>query len=262
MTDSAHQVHGVIDGYIEKARERKLKHGVQSSPGINSQRYVVLDELVSVLECTKEIRSQIINIFLPARDATGIALSGVMFLVARHLYVWQKMRAEVLSIETPLTFEAPKSLQYMRYVLNESFRLLMPANRNIRLCLQDCILPTGGGPQGKSPIFIPCGTQVVVNHGAMQRDKDIWGEDANDFRPQPWEDMKLGWHYLPFSGRPRVCPGQQLALTESAYVLARLLQTLRALRTEPEMHYIEESRLTIESRNGVRVAFHTIETED
>ena len=133
----------------------------------------------------------------------------------------------------------------------------MPANRNMRICLKDCILPTGGGLDGKAPIFVSRGTQVSVNFGATQRDKDIWGEDANEFRPERWEHMKLGWHYTPFSGGPRICPGQQLALTESAYVLARLLQTFESIENkDPEFAYIEQSRLTVESRNGVKVAFH------
>ncbi|KAL8835314.1 MAG: hypothetical protein Q9170_003369 [Blastenia crenularia] len=256
------RVHDVIDGYIDKAQARKVKLGTQPSPNSAPQRYVVLDELVSVLQSTQEIRSQIINIFLPARDATGIALSGVLFLMARHPRVWRKLRAEVLLIgDNPLTFEVLKSLQYMKYVLNESFRLLMPANHNIRVCLRECVLPAGGGPQGNSPIFIPQGTQVVVNFGAMQRDKDIWGEDANEFHPERWQDMKLGWHYIPFSGGPRVCPGQQLAFTESSYVLARLLQTFESIENrDPEIAYIEERRLTIESRNGVRIAFQSDRT--
>lgn len=135
----------------------------------------------------------------------------------------------------------------------------MPANRNMRLCLQDCILPTGGGPDGKAPIFVPQGTQISVNFGAMQRDQDIWGEDADQFRPERWENMKLGWHYIPFSGGPRICPGQQMALAESAYVLAKLLQKFESIENrDPEIDYVEQSRLTTESRNGVKVAFNVV----
>ncbi len=37
-------------------------------------------------------------------------------------------------------------------------------------------------------------------------------------------------------------------------MLARLLQTVE--NRDPEMAFIEQSRLTMESRNGVKVAFH------
>ncbi len=59
----------------------------------------------------------------------------------------------------------PKSL----LIHNLGFRLLMPADRNMRLYLKDCVISTGCGPQGKAPVFVPRGTQVSVNFGAMQR---------------------------------------------------------------------------------------------
>jgi len=134
------------------------------------------------------------------------------------------------------------------------FRLITPAHRNLRLCLQDSILPSGGGLDGTAPIFVPQGTQVTVNFGAMHRDQDIWGADANDFRPERWEGFEPGWHYIPFSAGPRICPGQQLTITETAYVLVRLLREFRDIENrDPEMAFVEESRLTVESRNGVLV---------
>jgi hypothetical protein len=33
----------------------------------------------------------------------------------------------------------------------------------------------------------------------MQRRKDIWGEDADNFKPERWENRKVGWEYLPVS---------------------------------------------------------------
>ena len=151
------------------------------------------------------------------------------------------------------------------YVLQNlylGFRLITPASSNMRLCRRDCILPSGGGPDGRAPIFVPQGAQVTVNFGAMHRDKDIWGEDAEEFRPERWDGFEPGWHYIPFSGGPRICPGQQLALTETAYVLIRLLQEFRDIENrDPEMAFIEESRLTVESRNGVMVGLIPAEKE-
>ena len=131
----------------------------------------------------------------------------------------------------------------------------MPASQNIRLCLKDCVLPSGGGLAGTQPIFVPQGTQVRVNFGALQRDKDIWGDDADEFRPERWEGMKIGWHYIPFFEDPRICPGQQIALAESAYVLAKLMQRFKTIENrDPEISFVEESRLITESRNGVKIA--------
>ena len=67
----------------------------------------------------------------------------------------------------------------------------------------------------------------------MHRRKDLYGEDAEKFRPERWEEPGLpldedsinaAWGYLPFNGGPRVCLGQEFGLTEASYTTVRLLQ--------------------------------------
>lgn len=60
----------------------------------------------------------------------------------------------------------------------------------------------------------------------MHRRKDIWGSDAEVFKPERWETRRPGWDYLPFNGGPRICIGQQFALTEVGYVVIRLMQRI------------------------------------
>lgn len=68
----------------------------------------------------------------------------------------------------------------------------------------------------------------------MHRRKDLYGDDAEDFRPERWdsEDFSLknhtvhtSWGYLPFNGGPRVCLGQDFGLMEASYATVRILQT-------------------------------------
>lgn len=72
-------------------------------------------------------------------------------------------------------------------------------------------LPTGRGPDGKSPILVRRGEAVGYCVYAMHRRKDIYGPDAEQFRPERWEEENLqniGWAYLPFNGGPRICLGR------------------------------------------------------
>ena len=67
--------------------------------------------------------------------------------------------------------------------------------------------------------------------------------------------MKPGWNYLPFGGGPRACPGQNLALTEVAYVLSRMAQEFEEIECRDEVAaYIEKLQLTTTSRNGAKIA--------
>lgn len=70
----------------------------------------------------------------------------------------------------------------------------------------------------------------------MHRRKDLYGSDADEFRPERWEDgdgklgKTIGYGYLPFNGGPRVCLGQELALLEAGYVVVRLVQRFGEFR--------------------------------
>ncbi|KAK3044892.1 hypothetical protein LTS18_015124 [Coniosporium uncinatum] len=95
---------------------------------------------------------------------------------------------------------------------------------NGRRAAKDTSIPLGGGPDGQSPVFIGKGTEVGYSVHIMHRRKDLWGEDAEEFKPARWSGRRVGWEYLPFNGGPRICLGQQFALTELSYVIVRMLQ--------------------------------------
>lgn len=110
---------------------------------------------------------------------------------------------------------------------NIVLRLYPSVPLNIRTAVRRTVLPTGGGPEGNSPIFISAGQSVGYCVYAMHRRKDIYGPDADLFRPERWEGDQLrnvGFGYLPFNGGPRICLGQDFALTEAAYTVARIIQ--------------------------------------
>ena len=85
---------------------------------------------------------------------------------------------------------------------------------------------------GTDPVLVRKGEAVGYCVYAMHRRKDIYGPDADQFRPERWENDALKdvqWGYLPFNGGPRVCLGQEFALLEAGYTVARLLQTFEVI---------------------------------
>ena len=67
-----------------------------------------------------DLRHQIIQVFMPAHESTGVLLGEVFYLLARHPKVWGKLRQEVLEQcpEEP-TYETLKNMQYLRNIINE-----------------------------------------------------------------------------------------------------------------------------------------------
>ena len=140
---------------------------------------------------------------------------------------------------------------------------------NTRTAAKTTVLPTGGGPDRKAPVLIPKGSAVAYSVYTLHRRPDLYGMDAEMFRPERWdEDMPLNhdptnqkWGYLPFSGGPRVCLGCKwltaeytsptttasktdyaslvdFALTEAAYTIVRILQRYPTIKL-PEGETVE-----------------------
>lgn len=125
-------------------------------------------------------------------------------MLSKRPDVWARLREEVdkLDGETP-TYEQVKEFRYLRAVLNESLRLHPIVPTNSREAVVDTTLPVGGGPDGTSPIFIRKGQTVTWSLYVMQRRKDYYGEDADEFKPERWlgeKGLRPGWEYLPFNG--------------------------------------------------------------
>ena len=72
----------------------------------------------------------------------------------------------------------------------------------------------------------------------MHRRTDLYGPDANEFRPEIWEGSdllhRIGWGYMPFHSGPRICLGQESALIEANYGIVRVVQAFPGLRLPPD----------------------------
>jgi cytochrome P450 len=123
------------------------------------------------------------------------------------------------------------------------------------MAIVDTTLPVGGGPTGKSPIFVPTGTNIAFHVTALHRRKDLWGEDAEDFRPERWEKIQGqgAWIYQPFGGGPRNCPGQHLSLAEAAYTTTRIVQEFTVVSSRDDEPWTELIALTCTNANGAKV---------
>lgn len=64
---------------------------------------------------------------------------------------------------------------------------------NARAAMVDTVLPLGGGEDGKSPLFVPKGQVVQWSLYTIHRRKDIYGEDADEFKPERWATLRPGW---------------------------------------------------------------------
>lgn len=256
------KVHAFVDKHVQRALAKQRGEEKTSD---KHNRYVVLEEMAKITQDPYDLRMQILNVFFPARDTAAIAFADCIFELARHPVEWEHLRTEILAIDPQqhLTYEFVRSLKVTKAIINETLRLHPAASRIGRISLKDTVLPKGGGHKGQSPIFVPKGQIVEMDLYSVQRDPTIWGSDADEFRPSRWNEgrplWESKWQYEPFLGGIRMCPAQNLVLTQLAYLLIRFAQEFKSLENKDEVdEYIEVITMTVESKNGVKVALrHT-----
>jgi len=94
------------------------------------------------------------------------------------------------------------------------------------------------------------GFMIWVNHVAIHRNRDLWGSDVNDFKPERFLSSKTeaatsktkdAWR--PFEKGPRACIGQELALTETKIILALTLRRFKIHTAYADMEKVANDGL-------------------
>jgi len=163
----------------------------------------------------------------------------VIYFLALHPDVCLRLREEVLDTFGPAgapTYEHLKKMQYLHAVLKETLRLFTSAPLIGRTSIDEpLVIPS------TSKLYLPPKTQIMMSSLLAHKRQDLWGPDAEAFRPERWFDPALldkvtrtPFMYSPFYGGPRACLGQEFALNQAGYFIVRLLQRFQAFRLAPE----------------------------
>jgi len=200
-----------VDYYVKLALQKSSVEK-KAEEGHKKEHYVFLDALAEQTRDPVELRAQMLNILLAGRDTTSSLLSWLFHQLLRHPEVFAKLRQTILdtfgTYDNPheISFATLKGCQYLQCCLNETLRLWSVVPGNGRRSNKATTLPTGGGPDGKSPVFIPPETQVEYSIHVMHRRKDLWGEDADEFKPERFQGRKSGWEFLPVRQQTHTFP--------------------------------------------------------
>ncbi|KAK3306759.1 cytochrome P450 [Chaetomium strumarium] len=204
----------------------------------------------------------LINV-LAGADTTAITLRAVLYFTLKHREtVYRRLAAEVRAAAAaaatarfdsarPAPYAAARQMPYLEAVVREAMRC-HPA---VAMLLERYV-PEGGLalPDGSS--CVPAGTAVGMNAYVVQRNRAVWGPDADDFHPERWlraDDGETEAQYrvrlqkmnaadLTFGGGSRVCIGRHLALVEVYKLVATLLNRYDMELAHPEREWTVTNR--------------------
>lgn len=170
----------------------------------------------------RQLRDELVTMFLAGHETTSIALTSTLYLLGSHPELAARARAEldeVLGERAAGADDLPR-LRLLDAILRESMRLYPPAWMVGREALRD--LEIGGAR-------IPAGAQLLLSQWVVHRDAR-WFDAPEEFRPDRWLDGRAAslhrYAYFPFGGGPRVCIGNHFAMLEAVLILATLLQRI------------------------------------
>ncbi|XP_061997034.1 cytochrome P450 704C1-like [Rosa rugosa] len=224
----------VVDQFVYKLINSKIE--TFQNPEVNlllKKRDLVSRRLELKDTDPKYLRDIVLCVTVAGQDTTASSLSWFVYMMCKHLHIQEKIAQEVREVinlkdnvsvdelAASLDQEALNKMQYLHAALSETIRLYPSVPMNTRMCFSDDTWPDG--------FSVKKGDMVVYQPYAMGRMKSVWGDDAEEFRPERWLDEnglfqdESPYKFIAFSAGPRICLGKEHAYTQMKIFSAMLL---------------------------------------
>ena len=135
------------------------------------------------------VQTMAVSMAFAGSETTGISLSAVFYFLLKHPKALARLRAEIdqagrdgafADSETGLvTWHESQRLPYLDACIKEAFRLHPAAGLPL-----ERVVPEGGAEIAGH--FVPGGTIVGCSAWLIHMNKGVFGEDAEDYRPERW----------------------------------------------------------------------------
>ncbi|KJZ79690.1 Benzoate 4-monooxygenase [Hirsutella minnesotensis 3608] len=169
----------------------------------------------------EELTAEALTHVIAGSDTTSNSSCALMYYLARNSAALSKLQQELdkvipEGVEVP-TYEMVREVDYLDWAINEALRL--HSTSGIGLPRE---VPPGSPGVTILGQYYPPGTILSVPTYTIHHSKEIWGEDADDFKPERWEvaTPRQKTAFIPFSHGPRSCVGRNVAELEMKLIAA------------------------------------------
>ncbi|WJX92853.1 hypothetical protein P8452_74439 [Trifolium repens] len=223
-----------VNGVIKTKKEKlELQQDSNVKEDILS-RFLMESKKGQTTITDKYLRDIIFNFMIAGKDTTANTLSWFFYMLCKNPLVEDKIVQEIKDVTCSheselnnidefvanLTDVILDKMHYLHAALTETLRLYPVVPVNGRIADAPDVLPDGHK--------IEKGDGVYYLSYAMGRMPSIWGDDAEEFRPERWINNGIfqpesPFKFVAFHGGPRVCLGKDFAYRQMKIVAMAIL---------------------------------------
>ncbi|KAI0684489.1 cytochrome P450 [Cytidiella melzeri] len=202
-----------------------------------------------------ELISQMSTLVFAATDTTSGLMGRLLQVLAAHPDVQNKLRAEVNDARDghDIPYDRLVQLPILDAVCKETLRMWPPTPLGFRQAQRDVLLPLGTSirdtsGQKRDHIMVPKDTVVFIGIQATNRNKAVWGEDADQWKPERWlsplpETVTnaripgIYSHLMTFLGGSKSCIGFKFAEIEMKITLSVLIENFKFSLSDKDIYW-------------------------
>ncbi|MGA0599965.1 cytochrome P450 [Caulobacter sp. KR2-114] len=238
-----------LDAAINRMIDARQKDPQGSAADLLGRLVGAHDEGGDAALTSREIRDQVITIFIAGHETTAQAMTWTWYLLSQHPAEEARLHEEldrVLGGRTPTQEDLP-NLAFTRRVVEESMRIYPTApGISARVAVADDEI---------CGVKVRKGQAIAIAPWLLHHHKTLWDDPAR-FDPDRFLPERSAGRprlaYMPFGAGPRVCIGQVLAMNEATLILAGLAQRYR-LSLSPGQDIVPLANVTLRPKYGMRM---------
>ncbi|KAI3471079.1 hypothetical protein Pfo_027742 [Paulownia fortunei] len=224
----------VVDVFVYKVIQSKIEQLNKPKEDLPVNKGDILSRFLEMNETDpKYLKDIILSFMIAGKDTTAVTLSWFFYMMCKYPVLQEKIVKEVLEaanvdenssideIAQSITEEALDKMQFLHAALSETLRLYPAIPGDGKMCFSDDTFPDG--------FSVKKGNLVSYLPYAMGRMKSLWGEDAEEFRPERWLDengtfqQESSFKFTAFQAGPRICLGKEFAYRQMKVFASVLL---------------------------------------
>lgn len=171
-----------------------LKKGVETGEDEETSTPSILRILVEARDgetTSQQLKDDLVTLLIAGHETVGSVLTWTLFELARNPGELRKLQEEIDAVlgndndnDSTISMSHVMKLECTRRALTESLRLYPAPPLLSRRALRDVTLPLSDGVN--PPFQLKRGDNIFLLTAMLHRDPRLFGEDAEEFRPDRW----------------------------------------------------------------------------